>query len=120
MQSYSRRRAWAFVKLRVFGGNRDRRSPEVLLAVVITDALEAVFGLADVGGWLRGVVSLIADEEVNADATGLILLPSPLELLPWDLSRLYGAARDLGNPDAAGVAIGKIDLNGLRAGTGHV
>lgn len=44
-----------------FGGNRDCRSPEVLLAVVITDALEAVFGLADVGGWLGGVISLVAE-----------------------------------------------------------
>ncbi|WP_259097809.1 hypothetical protein [Salinibacter ruber] len=88
--------------------------------MVITDALEAVFGLADVGGWLGGVISLVAEEEVNADAAGLILLPSPLELLPRDLGRLYGAARDLGNPDAAGVAVGKIDLNGLRARTGHV
>jgi len=34
--------------------------------------------------------------------------------------RLHGAARDLGNPDAAGIAVGKIDLNGLRARTGHV
>lgn len=84
------------------------------------DALEAVLRFANVGRWFASIIPDITTQEVDPDAMHFIARLSLLELLPGDLDDLDGPTCDLCYPDAPGIAVGKIDLDGLRAGFRHV